>query len=416
MGTRKSDILNVTICVVLLWAVLPGAERVLVAETPAAREALIADYRSAAAITDEEGRYLIGQMEDALRDCEDPCGAFRLRYGVATMHFKAQMLDSAEAEFRQIVKEPDCPEPVRLCSLNMIAQVCRLEGKNEEAIEAFGRLADLIEERVVSGDLPADREPLVRLFCAALFSKAEIYELIRDYQSGISEYKRLLSALGDMPANQFCAPAMDRISQLYLRRGETEKYLENAETLRDDYPDYYRTPVVVLEAECVKFLKDREPDLRLPGGSFAAPAAVISHIKKLHDKGCVQGVVTKIRGLVTEYTGTYGGVLLRYHYAWFLDTLGEKDEAADALRGICYGEPAHFSDSLDKVITTVRAYAKLQYAIMLVEKSCYGEALQVIDELKQRPQQAHVSDLAESIRKAIGVLEREVPLSEIEEQ
>jgi len=416
MGTRKSATFNVTICVALLWAVSPGAERVLIAQAPAACEALIGGYRSAVAITDEQASSLIGQVEDALRDCEDPCMAFRLRYRAATIHFKAQMPESAEAEFRQIVTEPNCPEPVRLCSLNMIAQVCRLQGKNKEAIEAFGRLADLIEERLVSGDLPADREPLVRLFCGAQFSKAEIYELTRDYQSAISEYKRLLSALGDVPANRFCEPAMDRISQLYLRGGEIEKYLETAKRLRENYPQYYRTPLVALEAECVKLLKDREPNFCVSAGSFSAPAEVISHIRRSGDKACAQSIITEMRDLITEYGESYGGVLVLYHYTWLLEALGEKDEAADALRGICYSEPAHFSDSLDKIITTVRAYARLQYAIILAEKSRYGEAVQVLNELKQRPVQAHISELAESVRKTIRVFEREVISSATEEQ
>ena len=61
------------------------------------------------------------------------------------------------------------------------------------------------------------------------------------------------------------------------------------------------------------------------------------------------------------------------------------------------------------VISTLTDYAKLQQAVIFGEESKYREALEVVFSVKPDPNDVHMSNLADSIEKALEVLKREVP-------
>jgi len=103
--------------------------------------------------------------------------------------------------------------------------------------------------------------------------------------------------------------------------------------------------------------------------------------------------------------------MLGYQYAWLLDSLGKKYQAAQILDGI---SKHTMSINLDisgnkKGINTLVNYAKIQQAIINSENFEYKNALEIIDFLKIDPNDTHILTLTDSIAKGLQVLIREVP-------
>ena len=398
------------------------AEEVSPAEAKTPAKILIASYRSPPAIAPVEVKSAVAELERALTNCEDSYLAFRIRYRIGVIYFRAGMIRPSKAGFLQIANDPKCPKHIRACSFNMIGQISRLRAENKDALEAFSQVADLSEQRLSVDREYATNSAIAKLWCSALLSRAEIYELQQDYTASITEYSRLLHALSQSKSehmqSQYAPLANDRMSQLCLRQGDTDRYTELAEALTGRYPEYCRTPIVRLELECVKFLRSVSPKLEFPYGSFSAPAHVIVYLKGSNDGTSPQNVVDKLNGLCKEYGNTRAGLLLQYHYAWLLDALGEKSKAAEVFARIFSNDAVNAkSKSREKAIAeTIQEYAKIQYAIMAGEKADYREALRVLSSLKAHPDKSHLSELAESITKGIQTLKREVPKNENEER
>ena len=127
----------------------------------------------------------------------------------------------------------------------------------------------------------------------------------------------------------------------------------------------------------------------------------------------VKDIANKLDGLCKEDSNTYGGILLQYHYAWLLDTLGEKDKAAEILAWISSTDIVETDlKSWQKVIVeTTQEYAKIQYAVMLGERTDYIEALKVLSSLRTHSE-SYISELAKSVSESIQTLKREVPKNE----
>jgi len=386
-------------------------------KTPA--EVLTATYRSPAAITPAEAKSAIAGLEKVLADCKDSYLAFRIRYRIGVMYFRAGMMGKSKVRFLQTANDLKCPEFIRACSFNMIGQISRLGAENKEALEAFNQVANLLEQRLSAGKEYTPNPALTKLWCSALLNRAEICELQQDYTASITEYNRLLRALSqsenkDM-LDQYAPLASDRISQLYLRQGDIDKYIELAESLTGDYSEYYQTPVIRLESECVKFLKSISANLEfLNDGSFGAPAHVIAYLKGSKSGTSAQHIVAQLDRLCKEYRNTCGGILLQYHYAWLLDALGEEHKAAEVFARIFSNDIADTNNKSQKkaIVETVQEYAKIQYAIMAGEKADYKEALRVLGSLRSHPDKSHISELAKSVIKSIQILKREVPKDE----
>jgi len=111
----------------------------------------------------------------------------RPAYDTAMKDFTAGKLDEARKQFAAILDFPDCPPLVRLCSLNMLAQIARIQGRNEQALNTFETLASYIEQSERQGGAA------VELWHSAVFSRAEIYEILQDPNSAIEQYTRILS-------------------------------------------------------------------------------------------------------------------------------------------------------------------------------------------------------------------------------
>lgn len=406
---------------IAFWPVFVGlvimfAARPCFAEQRGPVEVLAASYHRDVTNGPEGARALVAELENALKECRDPYLAFRLRYRIALTYFKAQMMESATAGFKQMVKEPNCPGLVRICSFNMIGQICRMEGENAEALEAFARVADSVEHGFFSDGQGAGEANLIELVCSSLFSRAEIYEMRGDYEAGAREYKRLIDILkreqSEDRLHRYAALAADRISQLYLRQGLIERYLKIAERLRVDYPQYHRTPLVELEVECVRFLRSSDADFDSSRGSFAVPAQATGYVRTADSNAGGRELANKLDSMCSKCKESYGAILLRYHYAWLSDALGQKNKACQILDGIFTADTAEGSGYLAEVVNTVRSYAGIQLTIMLAEEGHYKEASNTLRGLGEQPENSHLAELSKSVRKATEVLKREVPESE----
>jgi tetratricopeptide (TPR) repeat protein len=335
--------------------------------------------------------------------------ALMAAYRTGVIYFKANKQDDAKAVFRQTAGDANCPDLIRICCFNMTGQISRLQGNDKEALEAFEQAAKLLESKEHNAS-----PEFVRLLCLVLFARGEIYEVQESYSQSISEYNRLIQVLrqnsNSETAGRYIPPAGDRISQAYLRMGDVNSYIKNAEELSADYPQYYRIPVIKLEVECVKFLKSHCVNFDPFKGSFSAPAQLIAYFKDSKDSNSAQEIMTTFDNICKEYSSGYDRILLQYHYAWLLDTLGEKNKAAKIFAMI---SAAKIPDNEDKpcekvILETVAEYARIQLAILLGERADYTEALRILSTMQTHPDKSHISELAKSIGKNLETLKREV--------
>jgi tetratricopeptide (TPR) repeat protein len=383
-------------------------------------EVLIATYKLSHTVTPEETKSAVSRLERALTDCRGSYLAFRIEYRIGVIYFQAGMMKSSRAEFLQISDDPKCPELIRTCCFNMIGQISRLVAENEEALKAFDKVANFLQRALFIDKIYAPDSAMAKLWCSSLLSRAEIYELQDNYPASINEYTRFLDAF-DRNRNldtlsQYAPLAYDRMSQLYLRIGNIEKYTELASALIKRYPEYNRTPIVHLELECVKFLKGTSTSF--PNGSFCAPATAIAYLKSSNNTASAKNIIDSLNELCEAYKSSHAGILLQYHYAWFLDTVGEEQKAREILSRISSTDTFKADDnsSQETIAGITQEYAKIQYAIMAGEEAEYKEALSVLGSLHTHADESHISELAKAVTKSIQTLKREVPKNDNREK
>ncbi|MFC1676500.1 tetratricopeptide repeat protein [Planctomycetota bacterium] len=378
-------------------------------------EILKASYKLPLIVTTAQAELVAAGLEDTLSDCNDDHLAARVKYRIGVIYFKASMMNKSKDKFLQITNDPQSPKFIRICSFNMIGQISRLIGADGEALEAFDQVVSLIGQEKVSA---ADLAP-VRLVCSALFSRAEIYELQKNYAASIAEYNRLVDMLKNSDMfNQYMALVIDRMSQLYLRQGNVDKYKEVAKVLIVDCPQYYRTPLIKLEIECAMLLKKTSPNFDFKNSSFDLPVQIIAYFKDSTNPIWAESITTEFEKLCKNHTNTYAGILLKYHYAWLLDTLGEKEKAAEMFAQVFSTNTIDtVSKSWKKAnIENIQEYAKIQHAIILGEKAEYKRALSALNNLQTHPDNSHLSKLAKSVINGLHILKKEVPKNDHKEK
>ena len=391
---------------------------VSLADASSARAVLISTYELPAVISAAEAESAAVLLEKSLAECDDDYLGARIRYRIGVIYFKGRMLDAAKSSFQGVANDSNAPELLRICSFNMVGQTARMLGRDSEALEAFNRVAELAEQRLSGQDRNSDSRALKRLWCAAVFGRAEILETQREYAASITEYNRLVQAAGDQKEQEQLGPygalPSDRVGQLHLRRNDVDAYLKAVARLCTDYPQYYRTPAAKFEAECVKFLTNVSADSKFINGSFSAPAQAIAYLKSPKADTAAPEVISMLAMLGQEYRSTCGQIVLQYHYAWLLDTLGQKDEAADMFARVASAEVVDTDNNPSRSLAfeTIQEYAKIQSAIMLGERADYTEGLRMLGSLRGHPEESHLSELAKSVTEAIKILKREGDKSE----
>lgn len=422
MATPKDDSYRTKFAffLVLILAIVAEIKGVSLADNRTAAEALTDTYRFSDVIAPSEAESAIAGLKRALDVCEDNYLVYRIKYRIGLIHFRAGNTESSKVEFRQIANDPKCSEPIRAYSLNMIGQISRLRGENEQALDAFDKLVNVLKHCISSDKKRTSNSAMTKLRCSAVLSRAEIYELLQNYTAGIAEYNRLLGLLSKTEnrniSSRYAPLVKDRMSQLYLRQGKTDKYMQLSKELTVSYPEYHRSPIIRLESACVEFLNNNSANTEFPGGSFSAPTRLITLVKNSDVTISTQDIVSKLNGLCSKYQDTKGGILLLYHYAWLLDALGEKDKAAKVFARVSSNDSANASNEPHEKATvkSIQEYATIQYAIMAGEKTDYKEALRVLGGLQALPDKSHISELAESVTKGIQTLRREVPKNDNE--
>jgi tetratricopeptide (TPR) repeat protein len=417
MDIRRNESCSAVLLSVLLAATVITVEGVSWVDIRTPIEVLATTSKLAPVITPAETQAVVDSLEKALAGCEDEDAASRIKYRIGVIYFRSHMLGESKSRFLQLLNDAKCPELVRVCSLNMLGQISRLQGQTKEALEAFKEMANLVEPHLLA-DGKSAASASTELWCSALFSRAEILEMEQDYTASIAEYNRLLKTLKKGRDRDICeqyGPLVnDRISQLHIRHGDIDKYTKAAEALIDDYPEYYRTPIVELEIECVKLLGSTSANRELLSGGFAGPAKLIALAGKSKNGTVLRHIRDRLDSLCEQHQNTNEGILLQYHYAWFLDALGEKDRAADVFTRMLSSDtpPTNIGAQKKAIIETVRAYARIQLAIIATERADYKEALLVLSGLQTHTNDSHISELSDSVIKSIEILKREVPRDE----
>jgi len=415
MDTQKNENCNKSFYLAIVGAIMLMAGQTCFADDRAVTDVLTAIYRMKPEVTSTEVRLAIGELEKASPDCRNGHLYFRAKYETGVLYFKVRMMTESKNTFLTIAGDPDCPGLIRMCSFNMIGQISRLTKEDNGALGAFEQAVNYLEQSPVADKNHPINPALIKLCCSVLISRAEIYEQQQDYVNSINEYTHLLRILhqdkgGDL-LDRYGPLASDRMSQLYLRQQKFDEYKKCVETLTADYPRYYRTPIIKLETESVKLLKSIPTGFEFSAGSFPAPAYLITYVKASKNEALGRQLANRLETLCKEYLNTYGGILLQYHYAWLLDTLDEKDKAAEIFARVYSAETGQIDDKLGgkTIIETVQEYAKIQSAIILGEKGDYVNALKILSKLKTHPDKSHISELAESVGKSIETLKREMP-------
>jgi len=410
MDTLKKESYRKIVCAVLL--VLASGLNAFAQDTEPA-QVLIDSYKLPDKITTDAADKAISELNQALALCTDNTLRFRIEYRIGMINFKAGDLDKAVNCFERIAQATDCPDLIKLCSFNMASQVYRMQARDDKALAAFEEL--IVHSKKIIGQDPNQPTPtaVLKLAVTAGFAKAEIYQYNENYDSAIGEYKKIIALIKDKDpfAPNYIPPAMDRLSQVYLIEGKVEDYNQASVDLVKNYPDYYRVPIVQLETEAVKILKQKDASINFPRGSFDAPARLIALVKDGSDKEFKEKTTSIFKDLYSQYQQGYGGLLLGYHYAWLLDAAEKQNQAAEVLEAVCKQAASINTDrpAIAHVISTLTEYAKLQQAVIFGEENKYREALELIYSLKSDPNDVHKQNLSDSIENALQTLKREVP-------
>lgn len=329
-------------------------------------------------------------------------------------YFKAGDLEEALSSFEKYESDIGSPYIVRLCSINMVGQIYRMQAKDDKALIAFEKLIEQAHE--LFREEPNKVIPLYvsKLVTAAGFAKAEIYQYNHEYDRAIGEYKRIvdyLKAHGYFEANSYAPLALDRMSQLYLISGRVEDYYDAAGELIKKHPSYYRTGIVKFEAEAIKKLRQQDDGAAFARGSYDAPARLIELIKESGDNELNESTSLVLEGLLGQHKNSYSGVLLGYHYAWVLDAAGEREKAIELFEivGKEASQAGFERQSVTLITNALGNYAKLQQAVILGDKNKYREAIGVIKTLDPDANDVHIFNLSNSIGNAMETLKREVP-------
>jgi len=377
-------------------------------------QVLIDSYILPDKLTTEAAEKTISELNQALAICIDDTPKFRIGYRVGILYFKSGNFSQAIDNFRKVAQSGNCPNLIRLCSLNMAGQIYRMQAKDDLALKAFEELIELSQKLLTQDSSRKNPASVLKLVATAGFAKAEIHQYNQDYDSAIAEYKKIYTCLnpGKAPdVNSYAPLALDRLSQFYLIEGRVEDYNQATGEFIKKYPDYYRTGIIILETEAVKILKVKNPSADFSKGSFDAPARLIAFIKDSGDKTLKDKVTVLLKDFSGQYRQSYSGILLGYHYAWLLDASGKQRQAAEVLDDICK-QAASVNPMMPEaasIISTLADYAKFQQAIILGEENNYKEALETVHSVKPDPNNVHLFNLVNSIEKALETLKREVP-------
>jgi len=221
-------------------------------------QVLINSYRLPEKLTKETANNAITRLKKALDLCKDDSLKSRIEYRIGMIYFKSGDFTQAIKTFNNLSQSGNCSPLVKLCSLNMAGRTYLMQANSNKALEAFEDLIEFAHKYLAKYPNQVYPASVLKLAISAGFTRAEIYLTNQDINSAIVEYKNIISILGSKEiyaTNSYAPLALDKISQLYLIKGNFIKYNQTASDLINKYPFYYRVPIVRLETGAVKILK-----------------------------------------------------------------------------------------------------------------------------------------------------------------
>lgn len=376
-------------------------------------EVLRKSYKIKEPLSKSNAQEVITQLESALQNCSDKNIEYRIKYRTGILRFKSSDLEAACKIFNQICQAQGCPPTIKLCSLNMAAQIYLMQGDPANALKAF---ESVIETSTNFFQRTEDKQAssiYSKLTANAYTAKAEIYLHQGDCNIAMTEYQKLAGFFEGREFDQkrnLEAVLLDKISQLYLIKGRSYSYIKAANKLIK-YPDYYRTGLIKLEIEAATFLMQKKPSLLIGQPAFRAPVILIEFLKENRDKALLESTLAFLNKLSNSYQQSFSGAIIDYHIACLLDGFGERVQACELFEKV-YNQAAEIDIETSQqrnILSNLSNYAKLQHALILCESGKYKHGLKVLSKLETGNADCHISKTKESIEYSLQILKREVP-------
>jgi len=256
------------------------------------------------------------------------------------------------------------------------------------------------------------------LYISSVLGKVEIYIFQRKYVEAADQCTQAIQDLkkGVVSLSEYLPVLYDRISQLRLKVGNIEEYLNTVSIIVKKYPDYNRVALVKLESFAIQFLKEKGIEQDYTNSSLNAPVQLISYAKENKGSQDIPRIESLLNQLCEQSINSCEHWLIKYHYAWFLDAIDKREDSCKLFGEIIASIESNRETRDDYLTRAILAYSKLQKALMDGEHERYKEAMECLDSIENDMMGTHISKLSDSIRNSLEILKREVPKDEAKNQ
>lgn len=305
-------------------------------------------------------------LEDGIKDIEEAIQKYPKSpylangyYQVGYLRFKIGKYSEALDDFKKTKVIPNIPEKLLIATQNMLAQSLRYMGRKDEAISAFGELVRLIID-IDMLESPQSRSFKKEMALAAHVYRAELYIERALYDQAIREYEQFISLRPS--GNQYTgkeglediggtglgeAGALERIAELYLKKGKTKEAIDTYSRLLIEYPSYEKIAIVTYEKAKLIYELDKDD---------ANFLTALEDILKNNPDSSYLGIIRYDLGI-------------KYHEK------NEPEKSVEQFRSI-------ISDTkTEKLYPTIFQEAMLRLGIILGEEKNYDEAFKHLETL-----------------------------------
>ena len=358
---------------------------------------------------------MIEKLQQAGQTCNDGLLKKRIQYRIGILFFKTQDLQRAYNCFDQIAKDTDCPPELQLAGINMAAQTARMLARDELTLNHYNKLMQQAIDAAKTANQKISNTMLEKLYLASVFGKAEIYTFQGKHNQAGEVYQK---AIEDLQADifndglKYLPDLYDRFSQVCLKTEKTQQYADTVSIITKQYADYPRCNLIQLESFAVQFLEENKIKPDYSNGSLEAPAQLILYVKEHKESPAIERINAVLQQLSGNRQRDRYDWLLSYHYAWLLDTVGQKEMACKFFDEMIAEIEASTEIRADYLAQTILNYSKLQKSLINGEREQYKQGLECIASLEPITKDTHIGQLADSIRNSLETLKREVPKDE----
>jgi len=416
MDIQKNEVCKVYLTIAFFLLVT----NMLVANDQDALSVLKKSYQ---VTTENEQKAVIQKLQGLCGNCKNKELQSRIQYRIGIMLFKSGNFKRAHKQLVGIASNAVSTSRIELASINMIAQIERMQGHDRQALEYYDQLIkNILDARKdASGD--KSMQMLEKLYISSVFAKAEIYtfqkksiEARKEYQNAIIFFEKAL-----LESKRKYIPVLcDHISQLALKIGDIKGYKEYSKIIINDYPAYNRLPLMKLESLVIRFFESKKIKQDYTNGSTELPVQLIRYVKEVGNSENLGEIESYFKKCCEQKNANKNLWLIKYHYAWFLDAIGKKERAGhlfdDIISEINLNTAAQDDGKGSYVKERLLNYSKLQKALLSGENKQYKEGLEYLASIQNDTKDTHVAELADEMRNSLEILKREVPINECKKQ